>query len=119
MRKKGDAKKREHKQAATMLRVRSGTCNALRRIAQTLPTTARTISSSGSSSSSLISASALPSGKPQLFSGHKIAVPSAAATRSLATGPAASPTVVSDELLAKLGSLSTQVCLFLSYTVSS
>jgi hypothetical protein len=29
--------------------------------------------------------------------------------RSLATGPAASPTVVSDELLAKLGSLSTQV----------
>ena len=32
-----------------------------------------------------------------------------ARARSMATGPAASPTVVSDELLAKLGSLSTQV----------
>lgn len=94
-----------------MLRVRSSTCNALRRIAQTLPTGSRTICSGSSSSTFISSSPALSAGKMQLLGGHKIAAPSsvAANTRSLATGPAASPTVVSDELLAKLGSLSTQV----------
>ena len=89
-----------------MLRVRVATCNAAGRVAQALPIMGRAFTSRASSSA-LPTAVASPNAKLQATSW----VAATSSIRTMATGPAASPTVVSDDLLAKLGSLSTQAIL--------
>lgn len=86
-----------------MLKVRFAANNVARRVAQALPTVSRAVSARAPSSA-LLSAVSSAAVKSQ-----PIGLQSSTPFRTMASGPAASATVVSDELLSKLGSLSTQV----------
>ena len=86
-----------------MLRARASTSNAVRRAAQTLPAMSRVVSARAPSSSPL---AVFASSSVMRQAWQAMSAPN---SRSLATGPSSSATSVSDELLAKLGALSTQV----------